>query len=623
MSSGITVSGAVSGLDTASLINQLVQLQQNQQNMLRTRQSTVQKTSDAYGSLITKLASLNTLSSQLSQTSSWEGATARSSNTTVTATATGNVASALTFDVTDVAQAHTLISGTYSSVNDIIASGSLELTNVADSSTTTISVGTGSLSDVVAAINDADAGYSAVAVQTGPGVYRLQVASTATGAASEFTLTPAASSTGPTMNTLTAGTDAVVHVGSGAYAYDATSSTNTFDSLVAGISFTVSRAGETGVTVSSTVDGSAIATRIQSMVDAANAALAYINQQTAYDSSTKSGGSLLGESAVRALQQNLLSSVSTATAAGVHVTRDGTLSFNSTEFTEAYQANPTAVAAAFGATGTFASAPDATSTAITFAGSTNSTRSGTYAITVTTAPEREIWSTIPPSGVMDGHTIALARGDTSISYTGLAGGTLEDTVAALNAASAQAGLGITAAVDGALITFTAGSYGTAGAFTATFDGAEATLVSSGTDVAGTIDGQAATGLGNVLSLATSAGNAAGLSVQVSTTLDDIAATEGDLGDFTYTPGLAQRLTTLINDATNSSTGTLTTAQAGRQSAIKDLQDQIDTWTSRLAAYRETLTRQFTMMETTLAQLKSSMSSLTSFTNSLTSDSNSS
>lgn len=620
MSSGITVSGAVSGLDTASLINQLVQVQQNQQNLLTNQKSTVQKTSDAYGSLITQLKSLSTLSSELSQTSSWQGTTATSSNTTVTATATGNVASAITFDVTDVARAHTLISGTYGSVNDVIASGSLELTNVADGSITTVSVGTGSLSDVVAAINGSGAGYTAAAVQTGVGVYRLQVASAATGAASEFTLTPAASSTGPTMNVLTAGTDAVVHVGTGANAYDATSSTNTFDSLVAGISFTVSRAGETGVTVSSTVDGSAIATKIQSMVDAANGALTYINQQTAYDSSTKASGSLLGESAVRTLQQNLLSAVSTAGAAGVHVTRDGTLSFDQSEFTAAYQADPTGVANAFGATGTFARAASATSTAVTFGGSTDSTRAGTYAVTVTTAAERESWSTTPAGGLMDGHTITLTRGSTSISYTGLVGGTLADTVSALNTASAQAGLGISVAESGGTLTFTAANYGSAGAFTATFDSASATHVSIGTDVAGTIDGQTATGLGDVLSLTTGTGSAVGLSVQVSTTIADIAATGGALGTFTYAPGLAQRLTTLVNDATNSTTGALTTAQQGRQTAIKDLQDQIDAWNDRLAAYRDTLTRQFTVMETTLAQLKSAMSSIANLSTSFSSGS---
>lgn len=387
MSSGITISGAVSGLDTASLINQLVQLQQNQQTMLTTRQSKVQKTSDAYGSLITKLASLSTLSGDLQETSAWKGTTATSSSTTVTATTTSNISSSITFDVVDIARAHSLITtSTYASLNTVVADGSLTLHNVSTGADTNIAVGTGSLSDVVSAINASGSGYTAAAVQTGNGTYRLQVTAATTGEATEFTL--GGSGTFPATSILTQGTDAQVHVGTGPGAYYATSTTNTFSSLVAGISFTVSKAGENGVTVSSGVDGSAIATKVQQMVDAANAVLTYINEQTAYNTTTKAAGSLMGESSVRALQQNILSAVSTAGAAGVHVTRNGTLTFNRTEFTAAYQADPAAVAAAFGATGTFARAAAATSTAVTLAGSTNATRAGSYAITVTTAAAR-------------------------------------------------------------------------------------------------------------------------------------------------------------------------------------------------------------------------------------------
>jgi flagellar hook-associated protein 2 len=613
MSSGITISGAVSGLDSASLINQLVQLQQNQQTMLQNQQSKVQRTSDAYGSLVTKLTSLSTLSGDLEKTSTWQGTTPTSSNTTVTATATSNTASSITFDVVDIARAHTLITtSSYANLNTVIASGSLTLHNVSTGADTSIDVGTGSLSDVVAAINTSGTGYTAAAVQTGTGTYRLQVASATTGVATEFTL--GGTDTFPATSVLTQGTDAQVHVGTGPGAYDATSTTNTFSSLVAGISFTVSKAGESGVTVSSSIDGSAIATKVQKMVDAANTVLTYIKEQTAYDSATKTSGSLLGESSVRALQQNVLGAVSTAGAAGVHVTRDGTLTFDQAEFTTAYLADPTAVAAAFGAQGTFAPAAAATSTAITLGGSTDTTRAGTYDITVTAAAARETWSVTPPGGVMDGHTILLTRGTTSISYTGLVGGSLADTVAAINTQSAQAGLGISASESGGVITFAAGGFGAAGAFTAKLDDVDGTRTTVGADVAGTIDGQTADGLGDVLSLSEGTGGAPGLSVRVSTTSADITATAGQLGTFTYVPGLAQRLTTLVNDATNSTTGALTTAQQGRQTAIEDLQDQIDNWNTRLATYRETLTRQFTAMETALAKLKSSMSSISSLVN---------
>lgn len=617
MSSGVTISGAVSGLDTASLINQFVQVQQNQQTLLKTQQAGVQKTSDAYGTLIGQLKTLSTLTADLAKTSTWQGTVATSSDTSVTATSTSNLSSAITFDVTDIARAHALIStSTYGSLNDVVASGTLTLHNVAANTDTTISVGTGSLTDVVNAINTAGTGYTAAAVRTGTGQYRLQVSAAGTGAGTEFTL--GGTGTFPATGVLTQGTDAAVHVGTGAGAYDATSSTNTFSSLVPGLSFTVSKPNVNGVTVSSSVDGTAIATKVQKMVDAANTALKYVSQQTAYDATTRSGGPLLGEASVRALQQNILSAVSTTGAAGVHVTRDGTISFDQTEFTKAYKADPVAVAAAFGAKGTTTVAAAAPSTAITFAGSTDATRAGTYAIDVTAAAARESWSINAPLDgmgvpVVSGHTFKITRGTTSISYLGQLGDTLGTVVTELNKAAANAGLDIATTAGATSLTFAAGNYGTAGAFTATLDNVNGTRVTAGANVAGTINGETATGLGNVLSLTSGTTPAVGLSVQVSTTAADIAATGSHLGTLTYQPGLAQRLTTLLNDATNSTTGMLTSAQQGRQAAIKDLQDQIDAWNSRLSAYRETLTRQFTVMETTLAQLKSSMTALSGLT----------
>ena len=147
---------------------------------------------------------------------------------------------------------------------------------------------------------------------------------------------------------------------------------------------------------------------------------------------------------------------------------------------------------------------------------------------------------------------------------------------------------------------------------------------AGADAEGTIDGQTATGVGDVLSLPNGTGGATGLAVDTSgITDDDIGLTGGAVGSVTYAPGLARQLATLADLATAPSTGTLTSAQKGRQGGIKTLQDQIDTWDRRLAAYRATLTAQFTAMETALAALKSQTSSLASLVSGSNSSSGSS
>src|SRR5262249_61050045 len=119
----------------------------------------------------------------------------------------------------------------------------------------------------------------AARVQTPTGQYRLQVAAKQTGRASAFTLDGVDGFA--EMNVLTQGTDATVHIGGDTpAAFDATSSTNTFSDLVPGLSFTVSKV-ESGVTVSSTLDGSAVADQVSTLVDSATDILSAISTATA------------------------------------------------------------------------------------------------------------------------------------------------------------------------------------------------------------------------------------------------------------------------------------------------------------------------------------------------------
>jgi flagellar hook-associated protein 2 len=616
-----TISGAVSGLDTASIINSLVSVQTNQQTLLKSQQKSVQTRADAYTSLAASLTSLSTQAADLAKTSAWAGSTATSSSTSVTATSTGTTSASISFDVTAVAARHSLISsGSVASTGSIVASsGPLTLTD-SSGRTTNIEVGTGSLSDVVAAINGSKSGIVAVAVQTSPGAFRLQVSSSTTGAASSFTLDGLDGFT--SMDTLTEGSDAAVHIGgTSAAAYDATSASNTFSTLVPNLSFTVSKL-ETGVTVGATVDGSKIADKINSLVTSANSILTDIAAKTSYDVTTKSGGPFVGESTVRSLQQNVLSAVSGTGAPGVSLTRDGKLTFDRQKFLDAFVADPAAVARTFGATGTFAASDGVTSTSATVTSALPSTRAGSYAVSVSSLATQAQW-TIDASGDVGGQEIALTRGTTSIAYTPDPGTSLADAASAFNERSAAAHFGVSATATDTGLQFTADAASSAADFSASLDGVDGQQDSVGADISGTIDGQDAKGLGNILSLATGTGGAVGLSVAVNSTDEDLAVSGGQVGSVLYTPGVAQRLVTLINDATASGTGSLATAQTGATAEIKRYQAQIDTWDARLTTYRASLTTQFTAMETALASLKSQSGALSSLTGSSSSSSSSS
>jgi flagellar hook-associated protein 2 len=612
--SNVSVSGAVSGIDTASLIDQLMQVEGQSQTALKTKQTTAQTAADAYTALIAQLSTFQSAAATVSKTSSWQGSTATSSSTAVTATAKGNAQGTLTFDVTAVAKAHTLISASsVASTGTVVASGgSLTVTNADGSTKGMINVGNGSLSDVVAGINGSDLGLRAAAVQTSPGNYRLQVTSSTAGVSSQFGLTGLTGFTGGTngTNVLAQAQDAKLTIGDPlTTGYTVSSSNNTFADLVPGLSFTVSKV-ESGVTVNSALDGTAVATNIQAMVDAANKALSAISTQTAYDTTKKTGAALYGENGLKSLSQSILSAVSGAGAAGVSVTKDGTLSFDQAAFLKSFKADPTATAAAFGAKSSFTPNTGVLGKAALLASQTG-TRSGTYAVNVTQAAAKERWTAAPNQASMVGKTVVVTQGSLTASYTMGAGDTLADAASAINTKAAAAGIKASAVVNsGGKIEFTASDAGTAEAFSVTYDGAAGSKDQAGLDVAGTIDGKAATGNGNILSAKDKTSGAFGLAISADFSAADVSASGGAVGSISYTPGVAQKLSSLISDATGTD-GSVTKAKQSRLDAVKDFQDQIDAWDLRLEQRRESLTKQFTAMETAISNLKSQSSSITS------------
>lgn len=605
--SQISVSGAVSGIDTASLINSLVSVQQNQQTLLKNQQSAQRKAADSFGTLISSLSTLSDLAGKVAKTSLWRGVTASSTSTSVTAGATGTQAASITFDVTSTATAHALVSSNaVGSMGSQVASGPLTFT-LHDGSTTDVQVGSGSLSEVIAAVNSSSVDVTASAVQTSPGQYRLQLSAKDTGAASQFSVAGLDGFAG--VNVLTQGGDAQITVGTNpATAFTMTSSTNTFDDVVPGLSFTVSQV-ESGVTVRSTVDGSAVADDIQKLVDAANAVLSNIETATQWNATTKTGGALVGDSTARSLQQSILNLVGGAGAPGLSLTRNGQVRFDRSAFLSAFADDPAGVASAYGATATFSAASGVSGT-VRYSSATSQTRAGEYAVHIDSLATTEAWqiSGLPPVG----QTIVVERDGTTAGYTVQTGDTLQDVADALGSAAAQQGLSISVEVDGSNLALTASGAGSAAAFTTSVDGVQQTRTVAGTDVQGSIDGHAATGSGNLLSLTTGDSHARGLVLEIALTGADLTASGGDIGNVTVQPGVAQRIVQLADAQTETSTGILASAKSGREKNVERLQDQIEDWDRRLTAYRASLQAQFTAMETTLAALQSQTSFLASY-----------
>jgi flagellar hook-associated protein 2 len=356
---GASVGGLVSGLDTATIISQLMQVEAQPQTMLKSRLSTEQSSIGTLQSLNAKFAALVTRAHDLAQITAWSPSKATSSSEKVTVNAgSAAVPGTLSFTVKQTATAHRISSlSTTAAGSDVVASTNAMVTK-ADGSTVAITTATGTLDELVTALNGtADAKVSASKIRLDDGTYRLSVVSTETGAASVFTLKNADGSTilgGST--TLTDGQDAKIVVGLDTIS----SASNTFTGLLQGIDVTLAPGAATATPIDITVsrDPAAAQQSLQGLVDAANDILTQIDKLTAYDPTTKASGPLAGDSVLRDLRTRVLDAVTRSddgtslAGLGVQTDRYGKITFDSTKFTSAYNADPAGVAVKLGTTTT-------------------------------------------------------------------------------------------------------------------------------------------------------------------------------------------------------------------------------------------------------------------------------
>jgi flagellar hook-associated protein 2 len=601
-----SVDGLVSGLNTSSLIDQMLQLEAQGQTALKRRVSSNETVQSAYQAVNTKMVSLQTAAAALAKADTWRTAKAYTSNAdAVSATAaTGTLPGSLRFDVTSLASAASWSTSTAVSGSTDILTGPLVINGK------TVTPLDDSVLSVAAAVNArSDLGVRAAVVQMSSGQYRLQLSSTNTGAGN-VAVTGIDAALG---SSAVAGTDAVIYLNGTRDAADRiTSSSNTFSGVVPGLTFTAKKQAD-GVTVDLKADADGVADKVQAMVTAANAAIDEIAKHTKYNPATKAAGALVGDYTVRQLQQQVLGTVSSvvtgggsAKDAGIELTRDGHLTFNRETFVAAFNTDPAKAQRLVGRSGTFAPATSPTGS-VTLLSAADGTVAGTYEVEVTRAATRTTGDVVLGGAIAAGDKVRVdLTGGAFAEFVATGGESVTTVVAGLNAAFAAKGLAVSASENAGAIRLQAVSYGSAGVFTSTGTGAFAAgPVTAGLDVVGTIDGVSATGSGQLLSLPTnSTSGARGLSLLVTLTPADVAGLGGPrAGDFTYSQGVAQKLASAGASASDPISGNLTSAIKGRTSTIDDLKEQIANWDVRLQLRRTTLVRQFANLEVSLGKLR--------------------
>jgi flagellar hook-associated protein 2 len=353
MAGSASIGGLASGLDTATIISQLMQLEAVPQGRLRTQVSTQETAVKSMQDLNAKVAALLAKAEALAKPAGWSPVTATSSSEKVVVTAgTGATATSLSFSVVSTGKAHTLSFATKAALDAPVtgASTTVMVDLLDGNGPQELETGDGTLQGLVDAVNGSGKGLRATTVNLGDGTHRLRIESATTGAASSFSVTAADGSPllGGAVATVT-GADAEILVGSDTIR----SASNTFTDLLPGVSVTLAADTPAGdVTIGLATDSTKMSTAVKELVDAVNGVLADIDKATKPGIGGAKAGPLAGDSTLRGVRDALLGTLystdgGSLMAAGIELDKYGKLTFDEAQFKKAYEADPVTTAAYF------------------------------------------------------------------------------------------------------------------------------------------------------------------------------------------------------------------------------------------------------------------------------------
>jgi flagellar hook-associated protein 2 len=547
----ISAPGIGSGLDINGIVGQLMAAERLPLTALENREKAFNQKISAFGQVRSALASFQTALQGLSS-SKFQALSATSSDSKVLSASAGGNATPASYqiEVQQLAQQHKLASDGHASTNDVIGSGTLNIqfgsydsgsnsfAANADKAAKSITIdpANSTLSGIRDAINAANAGVTATIVNDGSATgNRLVITSTDSGAANSLKISvadddgnaldssglsalaydpTAAVGSGKNLGQVAAARDALLNIDGIAVAQ----SSNTVKSAIEGVTLNLAQTN-VGQTLTLTVgrDSEAIKTAVQTFVDAYNSASGTLKKMTAFNGVGAQNGVLLGDATTRTIQTQMRGLLNTSVDSGGALTTlsqigvsfgsDGTLALDSAKLNTAIDSNFGGIAALF------AKAGKTSDSLVSYSTSSSKTQPGSYAVAVSQLATRgttqgsQAASLTVTTGVND--QLDLTVDGTAISVTlGAATYASADALAAeiqskVNGAMGSAG-SVLVTQNGGMLSIISARYGSASQASVTGGSAMASLfgaspvVNSGVDVAGTINGVAATGNGQTL-----------------------------------------------------------------------------------------------------------------------------
>jgi flagellar hook-associated protein 2 len=405
-----------------------------------------------------------------------------------------------------------------------------------------------------------------------------------------------------------------------------TSSSNTITNVIQGSTIQLLK-GTTAAPGTTTIalaqDTSTVSTTVQSFVTAYNNLNQFVAQNSALDTSTYQTGPLFGDPNVQQIQSTLASDLFTPvpglaqpynnlSSIGLAFDQNGNLTFDSTQLTAALTSNPTAVQNLFTATGS-SSAP-----AISYIASTTKTvpsGSGQYAVNITqAATQGSFTASTAQTGPLANNELLTFNGPLFSNSNAVvllqAGETQQDVVNQINS-DATLKNDVIASVQNGNLVITSQKYGTNGNFTLSSDtaasgtssGLGGGTVTNGLDVAGTINGEAATGNGQYLT--GNSGNAKTDGLQISYN----GTATGQVGSISFTNGVGSILNNAITNFTDPTTGLVTADENTINTQIADIAKQVTQLQTAMTNDQAQLQTEFANMESAIANLQNQQKQL--------------
>lgn len=651
----VSAPGVGSGLDVNSIVSQLMASERLPLTALESREKAYNQKLSAFGQVRSTLATFQTALQGLSS-SKFQALSATASDSKVLSASAGGNATPASYqiEVQQLAQQHKLASTGYATTDDVVGSGTLNIqfgtydsgantfTANGDKATKsiTLSPASNTLAGIRDTINAANAGVTATLVNDGSAAgNRLVLTSTDSGAANSLKISvtdddgnavdgsglsalaydpTAAAGSGKNLGQVAAARDALLSIDGIAVAQ----SSNTVKSAIEGVTLNLAQTNVgQALTLAVSRDTEAIKKSVQAFVDAYNSASGTLKKMTAFNGVGAQNGALLGDATTRAIQTQMRGMLNTAVDSGgafttlsqigVSFGSDGTLSLDSVRLNTAIDTHFDGIAALF------AKAGKTTDSLVSYSASTSKTLPGSYAVTVSQLATRgathgsQIADLTVTAGIND--QLDLTVDGKGISVT-LAAATYAsaDALAAeiqskVNGAMESSG-SVRVAQSGGVLSLVSARYGSASQASVTGGNAMTSLfgaspvVSNGVDVAGTINGVAATGNGQTLAAAL--GDASeGLALRIA------GGALGARGSVTYSQGYAYQLdqylkTLLDND------GSLKARTNGIDSSIKSLDQRQQQLEARLVQIEKRYRAQFTALDSMLSSMNSTSTFLT-------------